>query len=93
MVRRPPRPPRPPSLATATPTLKSLSTGGTTNSAAVVLLAAELGLLLLGLALVFTPLSATRVSRLIEGRRELLLSAISAIFLAVGVDLIVVALL
>jgi hypothetical protein len=54
--------------------------------------ATELGLLLLGLALVFTPLPASGVFRLIDGRRELLLSAVSAIFLAVGVDLIVVAL-
>jgi hypothetical protein len=69
-----------------------LSTSGTTSSAAVVLLAAELGLLLLGLALVFTPLPASRVFKLIDRRRELLLSAISAIFLAVGVDLIVLAL-
>lgn len=90
VARRPPKPPPPPSLATAAPTIKSASTSGTTNSGAVVLLAAEVGLLLLGLALVFTPLPATRMLRLIDRRREVLLSAIGAIFLAVGVDLIIV---
>jgi hypothetical protein len=43
---------------------------------------------LLGLTLVFAPLPASRAFKLIDRRRELLLSALSAIFLGVGVGLI-----
>jgi len=68
-----------------------VSPSGTSSSAAVVLLATELALLLLGLALVFAPLPASPVFKLIDRRRELFLSAVGVIFLGVGLDLIVLA--
>jgi hypothetical protein len=71
-----------------------LSVSGTSGSAAVEFLAASgLALLLLGLALVFTPRALPApVVRLIDRRSDVLVSAVGLVFLGVGIDLLVLAL-